>query len=195
MALHVGKKAPHFKGEAVMPDGSFKEISLEDYLGKKYVLLYFYPLDFTFVCPSEIIALDKAISKFEEREVQLIGCSVDSKFTHLAWRNTSLDKGGIGAIKHPLLSDITKQISRDYNILTDDSVALRALFLIDKNGIVQHALVNNLSIGRSVDEALRIVDAVQFNVKHGDVCPANWKLGDEGMKPTSEGVASYLSKM
>lgn len=195
MALHVGKEAPFFKAEAVLPDNTFGEISLTDYIGKKYVLLYFYPLDFTFVCPSEIIALDRAVEQFKERDVQLLGCSVDSKFTHLAWKNRPLNEGGIGKINHPLLSDITKTIARDYNILFDNSVALRALFLIDKKGIIQHALINNLAIGRSVDEVLRTIDALQHHEKHGDVCPANWKKGSLSMKPSSEGVADYLSKI
>lgn len=195
MALHVGKEAPFFKAEAVLPDNTFGEISLTDYIGKKYVLLYFYPLDFTFVCPSEIIALDRAVEQFKERDVQLLGCSVDSKFTHLAWKNRPLNEGGIGKINHPLLSDITKTIARDYNILFDNSVALRALFLIDKKGIIQHALINNLAIGRSVDEVLRIIDALQHHEKYGDVCPANWKKGSLSMKPSSEGVADYLSKI
>lgn len=195
MASQVGKEAPFFKEEAVMPDNSFKEISLTDYIGKKYVLLYFYPLDFTFVCPTEIIALDQALAEFKQRDVELIGCSVDSKFTHLAWKNRPLSDGGIGNIQHPLIADITKKIARDYNVLLGESVALRALFLIDKQGIIQHALINNLAIGRSVDEILRTIDALQHHEKHGDVCPANWKKGKLAMSPSKEGVAEYLTKL
>ncbi|CRG94584.1 thioredoxin peroxidase 1, putative [Plasmodium gallinaceum] len=195
MSMYVGKEAPFFKAEAVFGDNSFGEVSLTDFIGKKYVLLYFYPLDFTFVCPSEIIALDRALHKFKERDVELLGCSVDSKFSHLAWKKTSLSNGGIGNIKHTLLSDITKSISKDYNVLFDDSVSLRAFFLIDKKGIIQHALINNLAIGRSVDEILRIIDALQHHEKYGDVCPANWAKGKEAMKPSAEGVSDYLSKI
>ncbi|CRH01537.1 thioredoxin peroxidase 1, putative [Plasmodium relictum] len=195
MALNVGKEAPFFKAEALFGDNSFGEVSLTDFIDKKYVLLYFYPLDFTFVCPSEIIALDKALDSFKERNVELIGCSVDSKFTHLAWKKTPLSNGGIGNIRHTLLSDITKSISRDYNVLFNDSVALRAFFLIDKKGIIQHVLINNLAIGRSVDEILRIIDALQHHEKYGDVCPANWAKGKIAMKPSTEGVSDYLSKI
>jgi peroxiredoxin (alkyl hydroperoxide reductase subunit C) len=193
MSVLVTRQAPDFKAQAVMPDGAFKEVSLSDYRGK-YVVLFFYPLDFTFVCPSEIIAFDKALSKFEARNVQVIGASVDSHFTHLAWKNTPRDHGGIGQVGYPLVSDLSKSISRDFGVLTDEGVALRGLFLIDKEGAVRHALINDLPLGRSVEEALRVVDALQFTEKHGEVCPANWHEGEEGMKPTSEGVAEYLSK-
>ncbi|SBS86875.1 thioredoxin peroxidase 1, putative [Plasmodium ovale] len=195
MPTYVGREAPFFKAEAVFGDNTFGEVNLHDFIGKKYVLLYFYPLDFTFVCPSEIIALDKALDSFKERDVELLGCSVDSKYTHLAWKKTPLAKGGIGNIKHTLLSDISKSISKDYNVLFDDSVSLRAFVLIDKQGIVQHLLVNNLAIGRSVSEILRIIDAVQHHEKHGDVCPANWQKGKASMKPSEEGVSDYLSKL
>lgn len=177
-----------------MPDGSFKEISLSDYKGQ-YVLLYFYPMDFTFVCPSEILAFDKMVDELKAKNVELIGCSVDSQFTHLAWRNTPLNSGGIGTIKHPLLSDITKMTSISYNVLLEDQgVALRGLFLIDKEGILRHQLVNDLPLGRSAEEAMRMVDALQFTEMHGEVCPAGWKRGQQGMKPTAEGVAQYLSQ-
>ncbi|KYN95983.1 thioredoxin peroxidase 1 [Plasmodium gaboni] len=195
MASYVGREAPYFKAEAVFADNTFGEVNLHDFIGKKYVLLYFYPLDFTFVCPSEIIALDKALDSFKERNVELIGCSVDSKYTHLAWKKTPLAKGGIGNIQHTLISDITKSISRSYNVLFGDSVSLRAFVLIDKQGVVQHLLVNNLAIGRSVEEVLRIIDAVQHHEQHGDVCPANWKKGKVAMKPSEEGVSEYLSKL
>ncbi len=194
METLVMKKAPDFTAQAVMPDGSFKEIKLSDYKGK-YVVLFFYPLDFTFVCPSEIIAFDKELEKFKERNTEVIGVSVDSHYTHWAWRNTPRNKGGIGKIRYPLVSDLTRNISRDYGVLLEDQgVALRGLFLIDKEGVVRHAVINDLSLGRSVPEALRIVDAWQHYEKHGEVCPANWHKGEEAMKPTPEGVAEYLAK-
>lgn len=193
MSSLVTKKAPDFKATAVMENGEFKQISLSDYKGKQ-VLLYFYPLDFTFVCPSEILAFNRAVGDFKERGVQLLGCSIDSQFSHFAWRNTPIEKGGIGAIDYPLIADVTKNIARDYGILINESVALRGLFLIDEEGIVRHSTINDLPLGRNVDEALRVVDALQFHSKHGEVCPANWKKGDEAMKPTAEGVASYLAK-
>ena len=189
----VTKQAPDFKAQAVLPDNSFAEVELSSYRGK-YVLLFFYPLDFTFVCPSEIIAFDKALAKFEAKNVQVIGVSVDSHFTHLAWKNTPRDHGGIGQVGYPLVADLNKSISRDYGVLTDDGIALRGLFLIDKEGVVRHGLVNDLPLGRSVDEALRVVDALQFTEEHGEVCPANWHEGEEAMKPTAEGVATYLAK-
>ena len=193
MCTLVTKEAPDFTAQAVMGDGSFSELKLSSYRGK-YVVLFFYPLDFTFVCPSEIIAFDAELKKFEERGAQLLGCSVDSHYTHLAWRNTPRDQGGIGQIKYPLISDLSKQISKDFGVYLDPpGVALRGLFLIDKEGIVRHSLINDLPIGRSVDEALRVLEAVQFHEKNGDVCPANWREGQEAMKPTAEGVAEYLA--
>ena len=193
MSSLVTKKAPEFKATAVMENGEFKEISLSDYAGKQ-VLLYFYPLDFTFVCPSEILAFNRAVGDFKERGVQLLGCSIDSQFSHHAWRNTPIEKGGIGEIDYPLIADVTKNIARDYGVLFNESVALRGLFLIDEAGVVRHSTINDLPLGRNVDEALRVVDALQFHTEHGEVCPANWKKGDEAMKPTAEGVASYLTK-
>lgn len=192
MSYLVTKEAPDFAAQAVMGDNSFSELKLSDYRGK-HVVLFFYPLDFTFVCPSEIIAFDKALDKFKAKDVEVIGVSVDSHFTHLAWKNTPVDQGGIGQIKYPLVADLNKQISRDYGVLVDDSVALRGLFLIDKDGIIRHAVINDLSLGRNVEEALRMVDALQFTEQHGEVCPANWKEGDDAMKPTAEGVAEYLA--
>ncbi len=189
----VTKQAPEFKATAVMGDNSFKEISLSDYKGK-HVVLFFYPLDFTFVCPSEIIAFDKKLDEFKKRNVEVIGVSIDSEFTHLAWKNTPVEKGGIGQIKYPLVADITKQISKDYGILFNEAVALRGLFLIDKEGIVRHAVINDLPIGRSIDEALRVVDALQFVEEHGEVCPANWEKGKSAMKASPEGVAEFLAK-
>ena len=193
MSSLVTHKAPNFTATAVMPDNSFKEISLEDYSGK-YVVLFFYPLDFTFVCPSEILAFDRKLVDFKEKGVELIGVSIDSPSTHLACTNTAPAKGGIGNIQYPLVADVKKTIARDYGVLFDDSIALRGLFLIDPKGTVRHAVVNDLPLGRNVDEALRMVDALQFTEKHGEVCPANWREGEDAMKPTAEGVASYLSK-
>jgi peroxiredoxin (alkyl hydroperoxide reductase subunit C) len=193
MSYLVTKEAPDFSAQAVLPDNSISELQLSSYRGK-YVILFFYPLDFTFVCPSEIIAFDEALDKFAAKNAELIGVSVDSQFSHYAWKNTPVEEGGIGQVKFPLVADLTKNISRDYGVLTDDSVALRGLFLIDKEGIVRHAVINDLGLGRNVDEALRMLDALQFTEKHGEVCPANWREGDEGMKPTADGVAEYLAK-
>ena len=193
MSTLVTKKAPNFKAKAVMPDNSFKEISLEDYSGK-YVVLFFYPLDFTFVCPSEILAFDRKVVDFKEKGVELVGVSIDSHFTHLAWKNTDVDKGGIGNIQYPLVADVKKEIATDYGVLHDDGMALRGLFLIDPAGTVRHAVVNDLPLGRNVDEALRMVDALQYTEKHGEVCPANWRQGEDAMTPTADGVAAYLSK-
>ena len=193
MSNLVTKPAPDFAAQAVMGDNSFSELKLSDYHGK-YVVLFFYPLDFTFVCPSEIIAFDRALDKFKAKNAEVVGVSVDSHFTHFAWKNTPVDQGGIGQVKYPLVADLNKNISRDYGVLVDDAVALRGLFLIDKDGIVRHQLVNDLDLGRNVDEALRMVDALQFTENHGEVCPVNWREGDEGMKPTAEWVAEYLAK-
>jgi len=193
MSVLVGKQAPDFTAEAVMPDGSFSELTLSDFKGK-YVVLFFYPLDFTFVCPTEIIAFDKRNAKFAEKNVQLLGCSIDSKFSHWAWRNTKVRNGGIGQVTYPLVADITKNIARDYDVLINDAVALRGAFLIDKEGVVQHQVINNLPLGRNIDEMLRMVDALQFTEEHGEVCPAGWKEGKAAMSPDSDGVASFLSK-
>lgn len=194
MSTLVTRQAPDFTATAVMGDNSFKEdFKLSDYRGK-YVILFFYPLDFTFVCPSEIIAFDKALEKFKEKNCEVIGVSIDSQFTHLAWKNTPLNEGGIGNIKYPLIADLDKTISRQYGVLIDMGVALRGTFLIDKEGAVRHAVINDLPLGRSIDEALRMVDSLTFHETHGDVCPANWKEGEEAMTPTSEGVADYLAK-
>lgn len=189
----VTQQAPDFTAEAVMPDNSFGQITLSKLQGK-YVILLFYPLDFTFVCPSEILAFNKKLDSFKAKNCEVIGVSVDSKFTHLAWKNTPLENGGIGQIQYPLVQDLNKEIARSYGILFNDSVALRGLFLIDQTGKIRHCVINDLPLGRSVDEALRMVDAVQFSDTHGEVCPANWKEGEEAMKPTAEGVASYLAK-
>ena len=191
----VTKPAPDFTATAVMPDNSFKEdFTLSSYKGK-YVCLFFYPLDFTFVCPSEILAFNKRLQEFKDKDCEVIGVSVDSHFTHLAWKRTPVEEGGIGDIQYPLVADLSKKISLSYGVLLEDvGVALRGLFLIDKEGIIRHQLVNDLPLGRSVDEALRILDALQFHEQHGEVCPANWRPGEEAMKPTPEGVAEYLKK-
>lgn len=189
----VTKQAPMFEAEAVMPNNSFETVSLSSYRGK-YVLLFFYPLDFTFVCPSEILAFNRQLDDFTAKNCELLGVSVDSIYTHLAWKNTPVNLGGIGTIQFPLLSDISKSISADYGVLLEGGVSLRGLFLIDKEGVVRHQLINDLPLGRNVDEALRVIDALQFHETHGEVCPANWRSGDDAMKPTPEGVADYLSK-
>lgn len=193
MSTLVTKEAPNFKAQAVLENNTIEELELSSYKGK-YVVLFFYPLDFTFVCPSEIIAFDKQLDAFRERGAEVIGVSVDSQFTHYAWKNTPVEEGGIGQVRYPLVADLSKNIARDYGVLFDDSVALRGLFLIDKEGIVRHSVINDLPLGRNVDEALRMLDALQFTEKHGEVCPANWNAGEEGMTPTAEGVASYLAK-
>jgi len=194
MSVLVSREAPNFKATAVMPDGSFKEISLADYRGK-YVLLFFWPLDFTFVCPTEIIAFSDRAGEFEKLGVQILGCSIDSQYTHLAWRNTPRKAGGIGEVKYPLIADLDKKISEAYGVLLPNGYALRGLFLIDKNGIVRHEVVNDLPLGRSVDEALRVVKAWQYYEQHGEVCPANWHEGDPTIKPDPKASAEFFSKV
>lgn len=181
MTTMVQQPAPEFRCQAVMPDGSFKQVSLADYRGK-YVLLFFYPLDFTFVCPTEIIAFSDSIGQFKKRNVEVLGVSVDSHYSHLAWRNVPRNRGGIGKIEYPLLADLDKSIAKSYEVLLPAGIALRGLYIIDRDGIVRHQLVNDLPLGRSVDEALRIVDALQFHESHGEVCPANWRAGQPTMK-------------
>lgn len=193
MAVLVTKQAPDFVAPAVMPDGSINEaFKLSDLRGK-YVVLFFWPLDFTFVCPTEIVAHHNRAVMFRERGVELVGVSIDSQFTHSAWRNTPLEKGGIGQVSFPLVADIKHEITRAYGIEHPDGVALRGSFLIDRNGIVQHQVVNNLPLGREVDEMLRMVDALQFFEENGEVCPAGWHKGEAGMKADAEGVAHYLA--
>lgn len=182
MSVLVTQTAPDFTAQAVMPDGSFKEVKLQDYRGK-YVLLFFYPLDFTFVCPTEIISFSDRAGEFEKLGVQILGVSVDSHFSHLAWRNTPRTNGGIGNVTYPLIADLNKQIATDYDVLLPTGVALRGLFLIDKDGVVRHQVVNDLPLGRNVDEALRMVEALQFFETNGEVCPANWKNGARTIKP------------
>ncbi len=209
MSVLVGKKAPLFKAEAVVNGGTFDDnFSLGQYIGKKHVVFFFYPLDFTFVCPTEIIAFQEKINEFESRNVAVVGCSIDSKFSHWAWLNTEMKDGGIKGVKFPLVSDLSKTIAENYGVLAGEydytengemafngaPVAYRGLFLIDKEGIVRHQLVNDLPLGRSVDEAIRMVDALQYFEEHGEVCPANWKKGEEAMSPSHESVSNYLGK-
>ncbi len=194
MAVLVGKQAPDFTAAAVLPDGDIVEdFNLREYLNGSYGLGFFYPLDFTFVCPSEILAYSTRVPKFEEMNVKGVAVSVDSQFTHAAWRNTAPNDGGLGPVKFPMVADMTKQIARDYDVLIEkDGVALRGTFLIDRDGVVRHQLVNDLPLGRNADEALRMADALQFHEEHGEVCPAGWNKGDEGMKADAGGVAEYL---
>ena len=195
MSVLVGKKAPDFTAAAVMPNNEINEnFNLSSYLKGKIGILFFYPLDFTFVCPSEIIAFDNRLQEFKDRGVEVIGVSVDSHFSHIAWKNTEVNNGGIGQIQYPLIADLTKQIARDYDVLTNDAVAFRGTFLIDQDGNVRHQVVNDLPLGRSIDEALRMVDALQFHQEHGEVCPAGWNKGKKGMKANAKGVAEYLSE-
>ena len=209
MSVLVGKKAPLFIAEAVVNGGEIvNEFSLGDFIGKKHVMLFFYPADFTFVCPTEIIAFQERIAEFEERNVEVIGVSVDSAFSHWKWLQTEKNEGGIKGVKYPLVADNSMTISMNYDVLAgeydyDDEgndifvgtpMAYRGLFLIDKEGIVRHQVVNDMPLGRSIDEALRVVDALQFFEENGEVCPADWHKGDEALKPTQEGVAEYLAK-
>ena len=208
MSTLVGKKAPIFKATAVVNGNDFQnEFYLEQYIGKKYVVFFFYPLDFTFVCPTEIVAFQDKLDEFEKRGVAVVGCSVDSEYSHWAWLNTEKNNGGIKGVKFPLVADLSKTIAENYGVLAGEyevdeqgnasfngaPVAYRGLFLIDKNGVVRHQLVNDLPLGRSVDEAIRMVDALRHFEEFGEVCPANWQEGKDAMKASAEGVASYLS--
>ncbi len=195
MSVLVAKEAPDFTAAAAMPDGSIQEDFSLSSLRGRYVLLFFWPLDFTFVCPTEIIALDRRFESFQDQDVQPLGISIDSAFTHLAWRRTPVDQGGIGPVKYPIVSDVSHSICQAYGIEHPrDGVALRATFLIDRQGVVQHQTVNNLPLGRNVDEHLRMVEALRFFEECGEVCPAGWSKGKQGMDPTAEGVARYLSQ-
>lgn len=195
MSFLIGKKAPDFKATAIMGDNSINEnFVLSKFLSGKKGIVFFYPLNFTFVCPSEIIAFDKKVEDFKKRNTEVIGVSIDSHFSHLAYKNTAIDNGGIGKIRYPLVSDITKDISRSYDVLLNHSVALRGTFLIDEDFVIRHQVVNDLPLGRNVDEAIRMVDALEFHQKHGEVCPANWKPGKATIKPNPEGIKNYLSK-
>lgn len=192
-SLLIGKNAPGFKTKAVVNGKITADFSLNNYLGQ-YVVFFFYPLDFTFVCPTELHAFQQELDAFEKRGAQVIGCSVDSVNSHFAWINTPKNKGGIEGVTYPLVSDLTKSISRDYHVLKEDEgIAYRGLFIIDKEGVVRHQLVNDLPLGRSVDEALRILDALIYYEQNGEVCPANWKTGAKTMKPTQEGLESYFA--
>jgi peroxiredoxin (alkyl hydroperoxide reductase subunit C) len=205
----VGKKAPVFNAPAVVNGNDIVEdFSLKQFEGDKYVVFFFYPKDFTFVCPTEIIAFQNKIEEFEKRGVAVVGCSTDSEFSHWAWLNTEKNNGGIKGVKFPIVADLTKTISMNYDVLAGEydynevgeavfngaPVAYRGLFLIDKDGVVRHSLINDMPLGRSVDEALRMVDALKHFEEFGEVCPANWKEGDDAMNASAEGVASYLSK-
>ena len=193
MSILVQQPAPEFKAQAVMPNGTFQEVKLSDYRGK-YVLLFFYPLDFTFVCPTEIIAFSDAVAEFSKLNVQVLGCSIDSHFSHLAWRNTPRSQGGLGEIGYPLIADLNKEIGKAYDVLLPGGIALRGLFLIDQNGIVRHQVVNDLPLGRSVDEALRMVKALQYFEANGEVCPANWQEGSLSIKPDVEQSKEFFAQ-
>jgi peroxiredoxin (alkyl hydroperoxide reductase subunit C) len=191
----VTKQAPDFTATTVLADGSIVEdFKLSENFGEKGTVLFFYPLDFTFVCPSEIIAFSKRVEDFKARGVNVIGVSVDSQFSHFAWRETPVNQGGIGRVAFPLVADLTKQISRDYDVLLNDAVALRGSFLIDADGTIRHAVINDLPLGRNIDEMIRMVDTMIFTNENGEVCPAGWNKGDEGMKADASGVADYLAK-
>lgn len=194
MPVLVGKTAPDFTASAVMPDNSINaNFNLKSYLNGKIGVLFFYPLNFTFVCPSEIITFNNKLEEFRSRGAEVIGVSVDSQFSHLAYKGLPVNEGGIGNVQFPLVADLTKQISTDYDVLANGSVAFRGTFLIDQNFTVRHQVINDLPLGRNIDEALRMVDALIFNQKNGEVCPANWNKGKEGMKPSADGVKSYLA--
>jgi peroxiredoxin (alkyl hydroperoxide reductase subunit C) len=189
----IGKQAPLFKASAVENGKIVTEFSLEKFIGS-YVVFFFYPLDFTFVCPTELHAFQKALGDFKERNAAIIGCSVDSAHSHLAWLNTPIEKGGIQGISYPLASDLKKNIARDFHVLKeDDGIAYRGLFILDREGIIRHQLINDLPLGRSVDEVLRTLDALIMHETHGEVCPANWKVGDKTLKATRQGVETYFT--
>ena len=193
MAVLVGKAAPDFTATAVYGNNEIKDLKLSSFKGK-HVVLFFYPLDFTFVCPSELIAFDHRLDEFKKRGVEVIGCSIDSQFTHLAWKNTSINNGGIGQVGYPLVADINHAICQAYDVEAAGGVAFRGSFLIDKAGIVQHQVVNNLPLGRNIDEMLRMIDALQFTEEHGEVCPAGWQKGKKGMTASPDGVAKSLAE-
>lgn len=192
MGVLVGKKAPDFSAQAVVDRKIVEAFSLAQFKGKN-VLLFFYPLNFTFVCPTELHAFQDQLAEFEMRETQVIGCSIDSAFSHLAWLKTPKNKGGIEGVNYPIVADLNKTIAKDYDVLVPDvGITYRGLFLIDRNGIVRHQVVNDLPLGRSVSEAIRIIDALLFHELHGEVCPANWSHGGKGMSPTEEGLHEYF---
>ncbi len=194
MAVLVGKPAPDFTAAAVMGNSEIREdFHLASHIKGKPAVIFFYPLDFTFVCPSELIAFDHRLTEFKKRGVEVIGVSIDSHFTHLAWKNTPIEKGGIGQVGYPLVADIKHEICKAYDVEAEGGVAYRGSFLINKSGVVVHQVVNDLPLGRDIDEMLRMVDALQFFEQHGEVCPAGWKKGKAGMKASTEGVAKYLA--
>ena len=190
----VSRPAPDFQATAVLGDDTFEEEFRLSSLRGRYVVLLFYPCDFSFVCPSEILAFNDRLDEFRKREAEIVGISVDSHFTHLAWKKTPVERGGIGPIGFPLVSDLKKTISESFDVLHEDGVALRALFLVDRDGIARHSIVNDLPLGRSVEEALRMLDALRFHESKGQVCPANWNADKDGMEPTRQGVVDYLSR-
>ena len=189
----VQKQAPDFTANAVFPNGETKSTKLSDFKDK-YVVLFFYPFDFTFVCPTEIISFSNHLADFEQRNVQVLGCSIDSHHTHRAWRNTKIEDGGIGSITYPLISDVNKTIARDFGVLLDGGMALRGTFLIDRAGVVRQETINDLPLGRSVEETLRLIDALQHTEEHGEVCPAGWNKGKTALKANPQGVASFLKE-
>ena len=190
----VTNKAPDFTATAVLGDNQIVDnFNLYANFGEKGTVVFFYPLDFTFVCPSEIIAFDKRLDEFKARGINVIGVSIDSQFSHFAWKNTPVNQGGIGQVRFPLVADITKQISRDFDVLFKEGVALRGSFLIDKDGTVRHAVINDLPLGRNIDEMIRMIDTMLFTNEYGEVCPAGWQKGDKGMKASTDGVADYLA--
>lgn len=195
MAVLVGKAAPDFTAATVLGNNSIDEnFNLKAHIKNKYAVIFFYPLDFTFVCPSELIAFDHRLKEFKDRKVEVIGVSIDSHFTHLAWKNTAVNNGGIGQVQYPLVADIKHEICKAYDVEAEGGVAYRGSFLIDKTGIVRHQVVNDLPLGRNIDEMLRMIDALQFTEQHGEVCPAGWSKGKAGMKADTKGVADYLAK-
>jgi len=193
MAVLVGKSAPDFTATAVLGSNEITDITFSQVTKDKYAVVFFYPLDFTFVCPSELIAFDHRLEEFKKRNVEVLGVSIDSQFSHLAWKNTPVEKGGIGKVGYTLVADIKHEIAKAYDVESAGGVAFRGSFLIDKKGVVQHQVVNNLPLGRNIDEMLRMVDALQFTEEHGEVCPAGWSKGKAGMNASTEGVAKYLA--
>lgn len=195
MGVLVGRAAPDFTAPAVLGNGKIvEEFNFQEATKGKYAVVFFYPLDFTFVCPSELIAFDRRMEEFKKRGVEVMGVSIDSHFTHNAWRKTPINEGGIGEVEYTLVADMTHEICKAYDVeLPDGSVAFRGSFLIDTNGMVRHQVVNDLPLGRNVDEMLRMVDTLQFTEEHGEVCPAGWSKGDKGMTATPDGVAEYLT--
>lgn len=193
MAVLVGKAAPDFTATAVLGNNEITDITFSKVTQGKYAVVFFYPLDFTFVCPSELIAFNHRLAEFKARNVEVLGVSIDSQFSHLAWKNTPVEKGGIGQVGYTLVADVKHEICKAYDVESDGGVAFRGSFLIDRAGIVQHQVVNNLPLGRNIDEMLRMVDALQFTEEHGEVCPAGWSKGKAGMNASTEGVAKYLS--